>query len=556
MAVNHHRYVGRLLVILMCIGLMCIGLLGTPFSVRAQEVHALLVLQGADPGIRASVAKNKNLVQQLMEQVSQHCSVRLTVMHADDSLLSTVSSMTLSKGEPAHISEKRTGSIRERDVNRWLTDVSPTSADTVLVYYNGHGHVEANEHLLKFAENDEVSRADLRARLAQKPARLKMLITDTCSTLVDAPEVVAASTTYANVIGKGHRYTQHLFLAHEGMLDITAAERGDYAWGHKDIGGFFTAALIQSIQSCGEKADVSPKDTFLTWDEVFAQCITETQHIFTQTLAKSEFGPEDLLQNDKRKPQTPVAYAPLPQRLAHYAEPRTRTPEPEETTPQHPHDRITWEKDSVEMVLIPEGEFRMGSNPRGGYGKTAELVYVDAFYIDTHEVTLRQYDAFLQATGHRPLPEEYEEFCPTPDSPVVFVSWGDATAYAKWAGKRLPMEAEWEKAARGGLVGQKYPWGNAKPNGTQCNLDRLQDGHPYAAPVQSYPPNKYGIYDMVGNVWEWCADKTGARKRRLRGGSWRNPEIRLPWVTESLRVPPETLGLNVGFRCVVSADAR
>ena len=128
-------------------------------------------------------------------------------------------------------------------------------------------------------------------------------------------------------------------------------------------------------------------------------------------------------------------------------------------------------------------------------------------------------------------------------------------AYAKWAGKRLPTEAEWEKAARGGLVGQKYPWGNAKPNGTQCNLDRLQDGHLYAAPVRSYPPNKYGIYDMVGNVWEWCADENRPRTRILRGGSWRNPEIRIPWVTESLQVPPETLGHTIGFRCVVSADA-
>ncbi len=547
MTARHHRLVGSLLIIL-----MCIGILGTAFSVQAQEVHALIVLQGADVKIRASVAKNKVLMQQLMGQVSQYCNVHLTVMHVDDRFTSTVTSMTLSGGAPANISERRIGRIRGEDVNRWLNTVTPTSADTVFIYYNGHGSIEENEHLLSFTEDNKVSRAGLRARLEQKPARLKMLITDTCSTLVDTPEVVAASATYANVTGKGERYTQHLFLQHEGMLDITAAERGDYAWGHQDIGGFFTAALMQS---CNEPADVSLKDGFLTWDEVFAQCIVETQHIFTQTLAESEFGPEHLLDNGTPKRQTPVAYSPLPQRLAHYAEPRTRTPKPERTTPQHPHGQITWEKDGVEMVLIPEGEFRMGSTARGGSGKPAYPVYVDAFYIDTHEVTLRQYDAFLQATGHRPLPEEYEEFCPTPDYPVVFVSWEDAMAYAKWAGKRLPTEAEWEKAARGGLVGQKYPWGNAKPNGTQCNLDRLQDGHLYAAPVRSYPPNKYGIYDMVGNVWEWCADENRPRTRILRGGSWRNPEIRIPWVTESLQVPPETLGHTIGFRCVVSADA-
>ena len=89
------------------------------------------------------------------------------------------------------------------------------------------------------------------------------------------------------------------------------------------------------------------------------------------------------------------------------------------------------------------------------------------------------------------------------------VGWRDAMAYAKWAGKRLPTEAEWEKAARGGLIGAKYPWGNVPPNGTQCNLldKNVDGGNEYTTPVGSFPANGYGLYDMAGNATEWCLDE-------------------------------------------------
>ncbi len=196
--------------------------------------------------------------------------------------------------------------------------------------------------------------------------------------------------------------------------------------------------------------------------------------------------------------------------------------------------------DGAKMVLIPAGEFWMGTDAneipqlvewaKKHYSDTQaswfedeaprHKVYVDAFYIDKYEVTNAQYQKFMRATGHPMVATARDSRFNAPTQPVVGVTWYDAMAYAKWAGKRLPTEAEWEKAARGGLEGKKYPWGNQDPDGSQCNFadknapsycswaDRnANDGYQYTAPVGKYPPNGYGLYDMAGNVWEWCLDE-------------------------------------------------
>ena len=172
------------------------------------------------------------------------------------------------------------------------------------------------------------------------------------------------------------------------------------------------------------------------------------------------------------------------------------------------------------MALIPAGEFEMGSNDIGGGERPAHTVYVDAFYIDKYEVTNAEYAAFLNAKGKHsegevtwyaldPLDIRIElvngVYRVEPmymSHPVVNVSWYGAMAYAKWAGKRLPTEAEWEKAARGRLVGKRYPWGDTI-DATNANYDNIIG---YTTARGSYPANGYGLYDVGGNVWEWCLD--------------------------------------------------
>ncbi len=244
------------------------------------------------------------------------------------------------------------------------------------------------------------------------------------------------------------------------------------------------------------------------------------------------------------------------------------------------------------MVLIPAGEFQMGSNAPEAENdeQPVHTVYLDAFFMDEYEVTNLEYKQFVLAN---PLwrkdridsnihDEDYLKHWSGNDypggkanHPVVYVSWYAAAAYAKWVGKRLPTEAEWEKAARGGLSGKVYPWGNVIDTGKANYGRNIGD----TTAVGRYPPNGYGLYDMAGNVWEWCLDEynhdfyfssprrnplSGAHsvewimdnfiifktERVLRGGSWYgNPEFLR--VADRLRVTtPTYTNSDVGFRCV------
>lgn len=305
------------------------------------------------------------------------------------------------------------------------------------------------------------------------------------------------------------------------------------------------------------------------------------------------------------------------------------------------------------MVLIPGGTFSMGAvNPvgitDGGHEKMSDAqpvhdVYVDAFLMDKTEVTNAEFAAFVKATGYITVAEQKptkEEFPGAPEEnliagsivfsppsakvplnnhyqwwqyvkganwkhpaepgsdikgkehyPVVQIAWEDAQAYAKWCGKRLPTEAEWEFAARGGRSGELYAWGNQlKPDnkwmantfqGSFPDQDTAEDGVPRLSKVAAYPPNSYGLYDMAGNVWEWCNDwyrydyynmlaqdsisrnpggpsgpydpqEPGAKKKIQRGGSFLCTDQYCTRYMVGTRGKGEyrSTSNHIGFRCV------
>jgi iron(II)-dependent oxidoreductase len=234
-----------------------------------------------------------------------------------------------------------------------------------------------------------------------------------------------------------------------------------------------------------------------------------------------------------------------------------------------PITELTSAQDEKEMALIAGGEFLMGADADVDDNPTHK-VYVDSFYMDKFEVTNEQYQKFCEATG-RKLPELWgmkafrcgPEF---PDHPVVGVSWQDAIAYAKWRGKRLPTEAEWEYAARGGRVGDDFPHGtDPDPAKMNCNLSE----HQGTLAVGSFPQNGFGLYDMAGNVFEWVADRYGAdyygsspyrnptgpekgRFRVIRGGSWHSGTY-CNRVCYRNALPPNWVDMAVGFRCARDA---
>ncbi len=311
---------------------------------------------------------------------------------------------------------------------------------------------------------------------------------------------------------------------------------------------------------------------------------------------------------------------------------------------------------TIGMVYISGGSFMMGGDNDQAYADELpkHVVQIKSFWMDVNEVTNAQYQKFVEATGYISTAEkkpDWEELkkqvepgtLKPPDSvlvaaslvfkqtsgpvtltdvsqwwvwepgadwkhpqgkasnikgkenyPVVHISWFDAMAYCKWAGKRLPTEAEWEFAARGGLINNNYPWGNehvnegkAKTNSWEGNFpynNEKKDGFITAAPAKRYAPNGYGLYDMAGNVWEWCADFYDAAyyetlkntttlnpqgpaksndpaepyttKRVLRGGSFLCNDSYCSGyrVARRMKSSPDTGLENTGFRCVKDID--
>jgi formylglycine-generating enzyme required for sulfatase activity len=244
-------------------------------------------------------------------------------------------------------------------------------------------------------------------------------------------------------------------------------------------------------------------------------------------------------------------------------------------------------KDGAPMVLIPEGPFPMGVPHGDRDGGRDEYprhdVFVNNFYIDKFELTNGRYLEFVKAANHR-VPQNPKNATRNlwqgdtiteslTDRPVVNVDWADANAYCQWAGKRLPTEAEWEKAAKG-TADRRFPWGNVEPTNKHLNFNQQWIGEKTLMPVGSYELGKspFGVYDMAGNVWEWVNDWYDAKyyekspaknptgpetgtKRVLRGSGWQNetPTVRIFTRVDS---DPTIRNESTGFRCAMDVRTK
>ena len=252
-----------------------------------------------------------------------------------------------------------------------------------------------------------------------------------------------------------------------------------------------------------------------------------------------------------------------------------------------------------DLARIPAGEFLMGAADAAADERPVHRVSVSEFFIGRFAVTNDEYARFIRATGHPapslrglPLiagggrdllckelaaPYLWEDHNPPPgrgSHPVVLVSFDDAVAYCRWLSQaiervvRLPTEAEWEKAARGGVEGRRYPWGDGI-DASRCNFleDPSAKHQRGTRPTGTYPPNAFGLCDVVGNVWGWVSDwydseyygggdmndprgaDTGTM-RIVRGGSWVNDDVKMLRCAYRHKVPPDTYAYSIGFRVV------
>ena len=501
---------------------------------------------------------------------------------------------------------------------------------------------------------DSLDRGTLSQTLRGQSAQLRLLITDTCSNVSEdlSDDIYARYATIRPK--KSRPYMQDLFLEHEGFLDITAASPGQFAIGNNDLGGHFTSALLSqgftAVADTDRDGFLSWREAFdksVARTKALYQEATFSRSMEAELQKQGQTTQEPLAHSPlptRIGGGSPLVQAPPPVRavavlnftsvpsgakvlIDGFTVGRTpltdyeldtdgrSTKEIEVTVKAEGYadavekfrvqrgKSLDWEfelkrdipktitgRDGAEMVLIPAGEFQMGSNDGDDDEKPVRTVYVDAFYMDKYEVTNAQYKQFVDANPRWRKDRIDRNFhdgdylkhwsgndypSGKANHPVTWMSWYGAMAYAAWAGKRLPTEAEWEYAARGGLAGQTYPWGNAIDPSKANYGDNVDD----TTPVGNYPLNGYELYDMAGNVSEWCLDEydsgfyarpprpnpiaggaitniihnfTSVKTRRvLRGGSWTNDPVYLRLAARYGKSPTFTNN-DLGFRCARS----
>jgi formylglycine-generating enzyme required for sulfatase activity len=255
--------------------------------------------------------------------------------------------------------------------------------------------------------------------------------------------------------------------------------------------------------------------------------------------------------------------------------------------PSPPSSNGSVGKDGAPMVLIPEGFFTMGANDGSGNERPEHKVWLGGYLIDQFEVPISRYAKFLEATKHSPPPTWDEDAVASAGNrPAVGLNWSDADAYCKWAGKRLPTEAEWEKAARG-TDGRRYPWGHMQPFVDIANYNRgawVSDAVTLAAVdsgvegmsvrhgTKEGGRSPYGVYNMAGNAAEWVADRydreyyakspernpkgpASGEKHVIRGGSWADLPVDVR-ATARVSAEPDFQDRTLGVRCAMDAPKK
>jgi formylglycine-generating enzyme required for sulfatase activity len=441
-----------------------------------------------------------------------------------------------------------------QQVPQFLPPGSLGPEDTVLFAFSGHGvrnEADGNDYLVPLsarsaAPSDLIGVPWVYERLRQTGAGSIVLITDACrwlgTGLTDRSDFGVATAHQLKAIPPGQQY-----------VFLRSCSEGQYSYEDGANGGFFATALVEALDRCVDKT-VCAGDAYRYVKERVAELARKAGKEQTPVYERKGDDPDAVVLAPQLTGVVVVLAVPsdLPAYLARW---RDKMP----SMMEYRRSR----KDQMLQVHIPGGEFLIGAGGNESWGEgPPKLVTVRGFWMDVHCVTAQQYKAYCDATDARVPP------APTDAGPlhaVVNVSWDDAMAYAKWAGRFLPTEAQWEYAARGGLAGKKYAWGDEwQPSQANCR----GDGPPVRTPVASFPPNGLGLFDMAGNVWQWCRDyyhqdwfrlmpardpenTVETRVRSGRGGSYGSGPAR-----EYLRVaqrwwsPPNRRDGDIGFRCV------
>ncbi len=471
----------------------------------------------------------------------------------------------------------------------WLRmRVKPDS--TVYVYYAGHGTPNpktGEAYLVPWEGHPDYPTGlyplkELYDTLNKLPAKEIVVMLDSCF----------SGSSGRSVLAKGARpmvITMENPLLAGGKVTVLAAASGNQISSDYDKAGhgLFTHYLLAGLSG---EADTN-KDQLVSLKELYPYVRDHVSETAVDELNREQTpmllpGEEELGQKGNKPlvrvdPNASVASVPKPVHQAPQPDsPKQEVAKPEAPKPilearARPYEtpRMTGKdiagKDGAPMALVPAGEFSMGNSDGDSDEKPAHSVSLDAFFIDKFEVTTMRYAKFVQETN-RPVPPYWNQVAQASDGerPVVGVDWHDADAYCRHYGKRLPTEAEWEKAARGADE-RKYPWGNDLPMSDHARFGQSYRNPVYkdgVAPVGSYPKgtSPFGIHDLSGNVSEWIADwfsegfaRSDLRNPKgpdvgtdkvLRGGGWYDQADRIT-STKRFHATPGFRSVDVGFRC-------